>query len=273
MKKGIVCFDEKRNCLVYLSSKADETFWDQHWQKIKATTNTLYPKNKYPKRDQRIVLTQRYLPKGALILEGGAGLAQLSWYLTILGYKTIALDFAEETVQFLKNTIPSVNPLLGDVRDIKMSENSIDGYWSIGVIEHFYNGYTPIMLEMRRVIKPDGVLFLSFPHMSRYRKIKARLGVYPRIELEENADFYQFALDKNDVKQQFISSGFKFIGEVQAAGLKGFKDDVSIFRGIIKYLLSKNAKLPVKILLYALEKILAPLFSHSIILIFRKQNL
>jgi len=63
------------------------------------------------------------------------------------------------------------------------------------VIEHFWEGYNEILKEAKRVLKPKGYLFLTFPYMSPLRKFRANLGLYRILDFNnksKNDDFYQF---------------------------------------------------------------------------------
>ena len=95
----------------------------------------------------------------------------------------------------------------GDVRSLELESDSIDGYWSIGVIEHFYEGYSDISREMHRGLRSGGYVFLSFPSMNPLRKIKGKLGLYQDFNENKINDFYQFCLDPDDVIKNFQSLG------------------------------------------------------------------
>ena len=58
-----------------------------------------------------------------------------------------------------------------DLDDLPVEDESVDGYWSLGVIEHFYDGYGEILSEMHRVIKRDG-----FFDISAYEQIETSQG-------------------------------------------------------------------------------------------------
>ncbi len=137
--------DIENNRLVYIGNKADPEYWDKEWLKLQK--DTVY-EEKIPKFNIMLNLTKNYLPIGSKIIEGGAGLASLSWYLYLSGYKTIALDYASKTIKYLQKTVPQVNPVIGDVSKLNIESESVDGYWSIGVIEHFNKGYASILNEM-----------------------------------------------------------------------------------------------------------------------------
>ncbi len=57
--------------------------------------------------------------------------------------------------------------IVGDIHDLPLSDNSVDGLVCFAVLEHVHN---PIraMEEMRRVLKPGGKLFLYVPFLFYY---------------------------------------------------------------------------------------------------------
>mgnify|MGYP000966813578 CR=1 FL=1 len=190
-------FHPATNSLVCLRQRADEAFWDATWES--QSQDDLYPT--LPGcRHLFTDLTRKYLPAGGRLIEGGCGLAWLAWRLHLLGYHVDALDYAPRTVAFIKERVPEVNPVLGDVMALPFEEGSFDGYWSVGVIEHFYDGYQPVLAEAARVLKPGGFLFVTFPHMSRLRRFRGRKGAYPVWpEGAATDNFYQFMLDEYQV--------------------------------------------------------------------------
>ena len=86
------------------------------------------------------------------------------------------------------------------MRALPFPAEFFDGYWSIGVIEHFWEGYDAILAEASRVLRPGGFLFLTAPWFSPYRRSKARRQGYARHDFaSEPPDFYQFALGRDEV--------------------------------------------------------------------------
>ena len=263
-------YDPSNNRLVFIESRASEDYWDKHWGMVDASM--LYRPRVSPFNFVENT-TRKYLPATSLILEGGAGLAQNSWYLHLVGYRTIALDFAPKTVEFLKQHRPEVHPALGDVRDLPIEDESVDGYWSLGVIEHFYDGYGAILSEMHRVIRKEGYLFLTFPHMSKLRQIKAQKGLYEIWQGNGDliADFYQFAPDEHCVIEAFKEHGFKLIRKQDFDGVKGFKDEIPFGRGWLQAIYGGKT-LKTRLARKALDVLLRPWASHMALLVFKKQS-
>jgi SAM-dependent methyltransferase len=264
-------FDKKNNRLVYINKKADGLYWDEQWSKLNIKSAL-----KNSKLDTLVSpTTSRYIKplKYHRILEGGCGMGQYVKSLQLKGYNPYGVDLAENTINQIKKIEPSLKVSVGDVRKLNFADNYFSGYWSLGVIEHFYNGFEDIVTEMKRVVKPGGYLFITFPHMSWIRRYKAKKNKYRIFEKDETKvkDFYQFALSEENVISFFKKNGFKFIREKKFDGLKGFKDEVDILPSFFwEILQTKNLfSLGVQ---FILSRLLAPLFSHSILLVFKNQK-
>ncbi len=232
-------FDKSNNRLVYVGKAANDTYWDQHW---KSESSELKEQIKV-KNDRFIIgYTKKYLPPGAKIFEGGCGLGGKVCALHYHGYDAYGVDYARETVRKINRYAPELKIKVGDVRDLQFPDNFFDGYWSLGVIEHFYDGYERIVSEMFRVLKPEGYLFLTVPVMSTLRKAKVRLKKYLEYkESEEMRDsFYQFAFDPNDVINDLENRGFKLVDVKPCDGIKGLKDEVLILKPFLQYLYDKK---------------------------------
>jgi SAM-dependent methyltransferase len=115
-----------------------------------------------------------YLARGGKILEAGCGLGKWVIYLKRLGYDIVGIDNNELAVANLKDYDGSLQVELGDILDIHYPDNSFDAYISMGVIEHFEGGPLPALKEAYRVLKPNGVIFVSVPTVNVIRKLIKR---------------------------------------------------------------------------------------------------
>ena len=160
-----------------------------------------------------------------------------------------------------------------DVRKLNFPNNFFDGYWSLGVIEHFWEGYHEIIKEAGRVIRPGGYLFLTLPYMSLLRKLKAKIGLYKKFQREKtNADqFYQFILDKNKTIKDVEQHKFRFILKYPYAATKGIKDEISLLRPLLQKIYDSR-----NIIAKGIKFLNSILFSkiarYSILLIFQKNE-
>jgi ubiquinone/menaquinone biosynthesis C-methylase UbiE len=253
-------YDPINRRLVFIKQsrrKADEKFWDSHWSHY---SDKDFAKD--VKKKNRFVLyyTNKYLPKGLKVLEGGCGKGGKVYSLHNNGYDAYGVDYATNTVSKVNQAVPELKITTGDVRKLDFDDHFFDGYWSLGVIEHFVDGYDAILSEMNRVIKEGGYLFLTVPSMSIIRKLKAALGMYTHLENIEliRDGFYQFAFSDGNIINDFTENGFDLIAHKPRSGLKGLKDEVKILQYPLQRLYDSKlfiAKLTKKSIDIAVRKI------------------
>lgn len=226
-------FDQTNQRLVFISKKANPAFWDQHWNQC---LNKKIYQDRISSFDPVLRITKKFLSPGSKVLEGGCGLGQNVSKLSLQGYKVWGVDYAPQTVRRAKEYFSKLNIKKADVKNLPFPANYFDGYWSIGVIEHYYQGYEEIFAEMARVIKKEGFLFLSFPYMSCWRKTKAKLNFYPPWQEDKNLreNFYQFALEGNKVKEDLKTQGFREVARYYLDATKGLKDECRLLKPILQ---------------------------------------
>jgi SAM-dependent methyltransferase len=264
-------FDFENNRLVFEEQEATAHFWDSLWNDPNLKKSIENGKNDWFVSR----LTKKFIPpkKSRKILEGGCGKGTYVYSLTHSGYDAYGVDYAPKTVAKINEIFPELKISYGDVMRLDFPDDFFDGYWSLGVIEHFYDGYGKIIEEMRRVIKKDGFLFLTFPCLSPIRKIKAKLGRYNAFKetaFKKN-NFYQFALDPRKVRSDLEKIGFKLIKQKPLDGVKGIKDEIPSLKPAFQKIYNSKT-LPAKSCCLALSQLLAPIFHHSILLIFKKND-
>lgn len=265
----MICyFDKNNNRLVYVGKAADDAYWDRHWK----SENSKLEKQIKVKNDGFVIgYTKKYLPAGTKIFEGGCGLGEKVSALHYNGYDAYGVDYAKETVKKINQYAPELKIKAGDVRDLPFPDNFFDGYWSLGVVEHFYDGYEKIVSEMFRVLTPGGYLFLTAPVMSPLRKAKVRGRKYPEYKesKETRENFYQFAFDPKDVINNFKSRGFKLIDVKPYDGIKGLKDEVLTLKPFLQYLYDKKNSVS-NLVKRILDIVLRHFTNHMCLFVMRK---
>ncbi|MCD4742138.1 MAG: class I SAM-dependent methyltransferase [Desulfobacteraceae bacterium] len=260
-------YDKSNNRLVYIEQKSSPDFWDAHWN-----IDDFRSRIERSKNNQFILKnTQNFLKEG-VILEGGCGMGGNVYCLHHNGYSAFGVDSAKKTTSKINKYFPELNVVLGDVRDLKFDDDFFDAYWSLGVIEHYYEGYEDILKEMKRVIQKKGYVFVTFPYISPLRKFKAKLGLYEKYE-NNNCDpknFYQFALNVKSVRIEFEKYGFILEYIKPFDGIKGFKDEVLIIKPVLQKLYDYNGKNPLIFKLRSLSTNFLTTFSaHMVLMIFQ----
>ena len=218
-------------------------------------------------------ITKKYIKnKNGLILEGGSGNGTNVASLVNNGYKCIGVDYAENTVKKINQYIPELDIREGDVTNLKFKKDYFFGYWSIGVIEHYWEGYESIASEMKRVIMKNGYLFLSFPYLSPIRRLKINLGLYKLYKSHRQPkNFYQLILNSKSVIRYFQNIGFKFIKSIPFDGIKGTKDEILIIKPLLQKIYDYNGSKSLLILVKkTLDLLLFRFCAHCVLLIFKK---
>ena len=108
--------------------------------------------------------------------------------------------------------------------------------------------------------------------MSPLRRMKAKLGLY---DLWQEAiptnDFYQYALNSQLVIEVFQKLGFKLVMTLPYDGIKGTKDEIAIIKPLLQKLYDYKGNNQVIYRICArTSKIMSPIASHCVLLIFKK---
>lgn len=110
----------------------------------------------------------KYLPRSGMSIEAGCGMGRYVFYLKALGFDILGADISDNALKNCKNwaLINKINaPFFKcDVRKLPLQDNSITGYISLGVIEHFEKGPQEALDEARRVLKPGGIAIIYVPN-------------------------------------------------------------------------------------------------------------
>ena len=115
-----------------------------------------------------------YLPREGKIVDAGCGFGKWVIYLKRQGYDIMGIDDNELAVTKLKDFDDSLQVELGDILDVHYPDNSFDAYISMGVVEHFEDGPTSALKEAYRVLKPNGLIFVSVPTVNVIRRLVRR---------------------------------------------------------------------------------------------------
>jgi len=266
-------YDSSKKQLIYIRKRATSKYWDKYWK-----TENIRERIFNSGRHSFIArITRKYLhPSEGPILEGGCGLGFKVESLKLNGYKCIGIDNARKIVQILQDDIPELDIRYGDIRKLNFSDNYFTGYWSIGVIEHYWNGYDDIANEMLRVIRQGGYLFLLFPYMSYFRRLKFKIGIYPKFRNQSTHNFYQFALNAASVRLYFEELEFTLINTYYRGVMYGLKDEIKCASKFIDIILSHMdynflTKLLWSVFSNAVDYLLGSVFGHTILFVFQKK--
>ncbi|MBN1787182.1 MAG: class I SAM-dependent methyltransferase [Sedimentisphaerales bacterium] len=267
-----VLWFEQRKCLVFIENKATPSFWSDRWE-TGMDWKTKITRSRQSRYWSKIL--KKYLPdKSARIIEGGCGYGHLVDAMDYWGYKAVGVDFAAETVAKIKEVMPQLDVRVGDVRNLQFEDDYFDGYWSLGVIEHFWDGYQEILAEMYRVLKPGGYALVTFPSVSLADRIRKSCGGYKKYNQSvEPEDFYQFALNPRDVIKDFEKLGFEYITISSRNGFLGLERVLPCTKGIFAKTVEFAKKgLFAKIVVHAISFMIAPICGSGVLMVMRKKD-
>jgi SAM-dependent methyltransferase len=230
-------FDPIKKRLIFVNKSASSDYWDEHWR-----ADDLKKELEAGKRNRIIKnITYKFLSPPAKVIDAGCGIGQNVYALKFWGYDAYGVDFAEKTISNTKKIFPELNVFVQDVRTINFPNGYFDGYWSLGVIEHFWSGYDDIITEANRVLRKGGFLFLTVPFMSPLRKLKAKLGLYEKLDQSaEPENFYQFGLDPADTIDNIEKLGFKLVQRGSYGAVKGLKDEIPLLNKFLQKIYDSN---------------------------------
>lgn len=173
---------------------------------------------------------ERYLTKGAKILDVGAGAGEYSLYFSRKGYDVSALELAESNLNaFRKKLTPSdtVDLAQGNALDLsRYGDDSFDIVLLLGPLYHLHREADQLrcIAEAKRVCKPGGKLFLGF--ISNDMVILTMFNSHPDYFVNGDYNKDTFRCDDfpfvfhtlDDCRALLGKSGMKVLHEVAADG-------------------------------------------------------
>jgi SAM-dependent methyltransferase len=136
-------------------------FWESHWSATAFEQE--YQTNFYPRRQEEFEAIRKHLPKDEMVVEAGCSFGHVAEYFRDLGYRVVGLDYVFDSLAAGHVHAPRLTLAQGDIHSLPFADNSIGGYLSFGVLEHFEFGPVPALREAFRVLKPGGVIALTMP--------------------------------------------------------------------------------------------------------------
>jgi SAM-dependent methyltransferase len=210
--------------LAFFDKAATPAFWEEHWRESSAEV-TVQIQQGVPGHLLRAM--RRWVPPGSYCLEAGCGSGNIVYGLTRAGWPCVGVDFSQATVRTLQRSGVDLCVCCGDVRASPFRDRTFDCYISQGVIEHLVDGYMPVLREMDRVLKAGGTAVVSFPSLNAVRRVKLWLRQYDHFGQEDSKlEFYQYALDANEVSLDLRNLGYTILEVVPYEGLLGIADDI-----------------------------------------------
>lgn len=160
----------------------------------------------------------KYTPRFGKVIEAGCGLGRYVFLLDKFGIDIEGIDFSKETIELLEKWKSTrsfrAKFKIGDITQLPYNDNSISGYLSFGVIEHFIEGPQKPLEEAYRVLQPGGIAIISTPSKSwfyHYYQLRYYFRSFIKKIIGRKIDkkpFFQYWYSPKQLKTFIEAAGF-----------------------------------------------------------------
>ena len=126
------------------------------------------------------------LNKKSKFIDVGCGLGNILAYAEKLDYELYATDYDQKALDFVKSHF-KVECFRGDLVNAKYPDNFFDQVNICHVIEHVLNPID-LLIEIRRILKPGGVLSIGTPNSASFLYKFYRISMFYRFKVPEIID-------------------------------------------------------------------------------------
>jgi SAM-dependent methyltransferase len=156
-----------------------------------------------PPNESVVELAER-LPPGAFVLDVGCGIGRHLLYLGGRGFRMAGVDISPSGVQLSQQVcaqagIP-VDARVSDMNALPWADDTFDAAFSIATIHHHRRaGILDSLREVRRVLKPGGLLLADFPSTDtlKYHRARRQVEEGVLVEVEPNT----FVSERTDLPE------------------------------------------------------------------------
>lgn len=152
-------------------------------------------------------LVRRHLPRGGRVVDAGCGTGEWVIVLRRAGLQAEGLDYSPNLVARLRQEYPEIPWSSGDIRSMPYENDTFDGVMSLGVIEHDEAGPQAALREFFRVIRPGGIVAVSVPNDSKYKRTVS-LADYPD---GPDTAFFQYFMTEDELAAFVREAGFDVV--------------------------------------------------------------
>lgn len=148
--------------------KNTPSVWEEHWGSL-VKKRSFFGKflmlyRKYLIAHGVAYYLNKYFNKHGVYAECGVGSGQTLKNIKKDKQVFYAVDFSKKALEEAKKNKLYNRFILADVRNLPFKDNSIDGIWNLGLMEHFApEEIDSVLIEFKRVLKRGGKVVMFWP--------------------------------------------------------------------------------------------------------------
>lgn len=217
------------------SDHGETEAWTKHWadenqSSLSQRFFSTYRKTVFARTVAYFV--EQYLAPEGLLIEAGSGTSESSILIDKhAGSRSLA------AIDLIPSVLQRCDPVMdirvcGDIFRLPFQENSVDGAWNVGVMEHFLpTEIDQILLELHRVLRPGGRLVLLWPGRDSLPQRMLRAVEFAVNLRREDGDRFRFHPDEisqlrslSEGRTILERNGFRWVsGDAGPRSLMAFK--------------------------------------------------
>ncbi len=157
----------------------------------------------------------RHLPKNGLVVDAGCGTAKWPIYLGRSGYRCLGIEISPDACRVGRAADPTVRLVRADARRSPLRTGCADAILSLGVVEHDEAGPQESLRELRRLLKPGGVMILAVPYNNWFRRLvvnhlQTRV-TRKRRQMGAALGFAEYRFSAQEIARHLADAGFETI--------------------------------------------------------------
>ena len=150
----------------------DPLYWDNQW----SATDTISQRDRALRNPTYLESLIAHGVETGPVLEAGCGSGWVVSWLESLGYETVGLDFAQESLRRAHASLSPRALVSGNLESLPFDSESFNAVVSLGAVEHIESGPLRALHEHRRVLRRGGQLLLTVPRLNIVKWLNDLVG-------------------------------------------------------------------------------------------------